>query len=99
MGLDSLYSLYCGKCRKISKLRCDFYIDQTMPNVELVQAIFIYYSYVQVSSGLNHDFLSYHTHTHTHTHNARAHTHTGKYGERQTHRRTEGDEYSIIDKL
>ena len=92
MGLDSLYSLYCGKCRKISKLRCDFYIDQTMPNVELVQAIFIYYNYVQASSGLNHYFLSYHTHTHTNTH-------TRKYGERQTHRRTEGDEYSIIDKL
>ena len=41
MGLDSLY---CGKWRKISKSRCDLDLDRTMPNVELVRAIFIYYS-------------------------------------------------------
>ena len=37
MGLESLY---CGKWRKISKSRRDLDLDQTMPNVELVQAIF-----------------------------------------------------------
>ena len=41
MGLDSLY---CGKWRKISKSHRDLDLDRTMPNVELVQAIFIYYS-------------------------------------------------------
>ena len=40
MGLDSLY---CGKWRKISKLRRDLDLDRTMPNVELVRAIFILY--------------------------------------------------------
>ena len=39
MGLNSLY---CGKWRKTSKSRCDLDLDQTMPNMELVQAIFIY---------------------------------------------------------
>ena len=37
-------SLYCGKWRKISKSHCDLDLDQTMPNVELVRAIFIYYN-------------------------------------------------------
>ena len=41
MGLDSLY---CGKWRKISKSRCDLDLDRTMPNVELVLAIFKYYN-------------------------------------------------------
>ena len=40
MGLDSLY---CGKWRKISKSHRDLNLDRTMPNVELVRAIFIYY--------------------------------------------------------
>ena len=50
IGLDTLY---CGKWRKISKSRRDLDLDQTMPNVELVQAISIYsvLQYVQVSSG------------------------------------------------
>ena len=38
MGLDSLY---CGKWRKISKSRHDLDLDRTMPNVELIRAIFI----------------------------------------------------------
>ena len=37
-----LESLYCGKWRKISKSRLDLDLDRTKPNVELVQAIFIY---------------------------------------------------------
>ena len=41
IGLDNLY---CGKWRKISKSRHDLDLDRTMPNVELVQAIFIYYN-------------------------------------------------------
>ena len=35
-------SLYCGKWRKLSKSRCD--LDRTMPNVELIRAISIYYN-------------------------------------------------------
>ena len=41
IGLDSLY---CGKWRKVSKSRRDLDLDWTMPNVELVRAIFIYYN-------------------------------------------------------
>ena len=41
MGLDILY---CGKWRKISKSCHDLDLDRTMPNVELVRAIFIYYN-------------------------------------------------------
>ena len=41
IGLDSLY---CGKWRKIPKSRHDLDLDQTMPNVELVRAIFKYYN-------------------------------------------------------
>ena len=59
MGLDSLY---CGKWRKISKSRHDLDLDWTMPNVELVRAIFIYYNM------LNHYFLSYHVHRQTDRH-------------------------------
>ena len=49
-GLDTLY---CRKWRKISKSYRDLDRDQTMPNVELVRAIFHILQYVQVSSGLN----------------------------------------------
>ena len=62
MGLDSLY---CGKWRKISKSRRDLDLDRTMPNVELVRAIFIILQYVQVSRQLNHYFLSYRVHRQT----------------------------------
>ena len=41
--------------------------------------------YVQVSSQLNHYFLSYRVHTHTHTHT-----------ESHTERHTDGHEYSIV---
>ena len=72
--------LYCGKWRKISKSRCDLDLDRTMPNVELFRASFIYY-HVQVSSRLNHYFLSYRVHRHT----------DGK-----TERHADGHEYSIV---
>ena len=39
-----IYSMYCGKWRKISKSSRDLDLDRTMPNVELVRAIFIYYN-------------------------------------------------------
>ena len=80
MGLDSLY---CGKWRKISKSRRDLDLDRTMPNVELVRAIFIYYNLFQVSSQLNHYFLSYRVHRQTDRH-----THTDRH--------TDGHEYSIV---
>ena len=69
-------------------LRCDFDLGRTMPNVELVRAIFIILLYGQVSSGLNDYFLSYHVHRQTDRH-----THT----DTQTNRH----EYSIVavDKL
>ena len=41
IGLDSLY---CGKWRKFSKSCCGLDLDRTMPNVELVRAISIYYN-------------------------------------------------------
>ena len=57
-----------------------------MPNVELVRAIFIMLPYVQVSSGMNHSFLSYCVHSQIH---------------RPTDTQTDGHEYSIVafDKL
>ena len=39
---------------KISKSLCDLDLDRTMPNVELVRAIFIILPYVKVSNGLTH---------------------------------------------
>ena len=45
--------------------------------------------YVQVSSGLNHYFVSYRVHRHTDRH---THTKTDP----QTHRQTDGHEYSIV---
>ena len=82
MGLDSLY---CGKWRKISKSRRDPDLDRTMPNVELVRTIFIYYNMFKNSSQLNHFFLSYRVHRHTH-----------RQTDRRTDTHTDGDEYSIV---
>ena len=45
-GLDSLY---CGKWGKISKSHRDLDLDRTMPNVELVRAIFKYYNMFKLS--------------------------------------------------
>ena len=66
MGLDSLY---CGKWRKISKSHRDLDLDQTMPNVELVRAIFIYYSMFKFkwTEPLFFELSCTQTHTHTHT--------------------------------
>ena len=50
IGLDSLY---CGKWRKISKSRWDLDLDQTMPKVELVRAIFIYYNMIKLNPNSN----------------------------------------------
>ena len=58
-GLDILY---CGKWRKI-----DLDLDQTMPNVELVGAIFIVIIVIM--------YTDTHTHAHTHTHTQK-HKHT-----------------------
>ena len=81
-----LHSLYCGKWRKISKSRRDLDLDRTMPNVELVRAIFMYIlQHVQVSRQLNHYFLSY-----------RVHRQRDRQTDRQTDRHTDNDEYSIV---
>ena len=59
-------SLYHGKWRKNSKSHCHLDLDRTIPNVELVRANYIL-QYVQVLSGLNHYFLSYHAQRYTDT--------------------------------
>ena len=71
IGLDSLY---CGEWRKISNSSRDLDLDQTMLYFHILQ-------YVQVSSGINHYFLSYRVHRQTHRH---------------TDRHTDGHEYSIV---
>ena len=72
MGLDSLY---CGKWRKVSKSRRDLDLDQTMPNIELVRAIFIYHSMFK--------FQVVYTETHTQTDR-----HKDRWTDRQTHTHT-----------
>ena len=77
-GLDILY---CGKWRKI-----DLDLDQTMPNVELVGAIFVVIIVIM--------YTDTHTRTHTHTHtHTKTQTHTGRNRDRH--------DYSIVvvDKL
>ena len=39
-----LDGLYCGKWGKILKSRSDLDLDQIMPNVELIRALFICYN-------------------------------------------------------
>ena len=78
-GLDSLY---CGKWRKMSHHDLD--LDRTMPNLEIVRAIFIYYNMFKWFEPLFFELsctqtdrptdrqTDRHTHIHTHTH---THTH------------------------
>ena len=40
-------SLYCGKWGKLLKTYSDLNLDPMMLNIELVQAIFIYYNVIQ----------------------------------------------------
>ena len=81
MGPDSLY---CSKWRKISKSRHDLDLGQTMPYIDLVQVIFIYYNVFKfhvprtISLGA---IVQEHTHTETHTH---------------TDAHKDSDEYSIV---
>ena len=77
MGLDSLY---CGKWRKISKSHRDLDLDQTMPNVELVRAIFIYYTVCSSFTSIEPLFFEL----------------SCTQTDRQTHRHTDNDEYSIV---
>ena len=55
----SLDSLYCSKYRKKSKSCRDLDLDRTMPNVELIQAIFIYYNIFKFHVPRLIIFLSY----------------------------------------
>ena len=71
------------------KSRRDLDLDRTMPNVELVRAIFIYYNMFEVSSGLSHYFFSYRVHRQTERH-------TDRQTDRQTHIHTDKHEYSIV---
>ena len=92
MDLDSLY---CGKWRKISKSRRDLDLDQKMPNVELIRAIFIYYNICSSFKWI--EPLSYCVHRHTHRQTDRQ-TDTKMDGrtDRQTDTHTDGHEYSIV---
>ena len=77
-------SLYCAKSRKLSKLRRDLDLGLTMPNIELVRVIFIYYNVFKFQVPRSISFrviMQKHTHMETHTH-AYTHTHT------QTHTKT-----------
>ena len=55
---------------KISKSSCDLDLDLdgTIPNVELVQAIFIFHNICSSFTPIEPLILSYHVHTHAHTH-------------------------------
>ena len=68
-------TLYCGKWRKISKSRHDLDLGLTMPSIEVVRVIFIYYNVfkVQVPRSIS---LSYRANTHTPTD---AHKDTDEY--------------------
>ena len=65
MGLDSLY---CFKWSKISKSCRDLDLDQTMPNVELVRAIFIYYNMFKFQVTQTHRQTDRRTDRHQDTH-------------------------------
>ena len=63
--------LYCSKWRKISKSLCDLDLSPTMPNIELVRNIFIYYNVFKFHVPRSISFLviaETHTHSETHTH-------------------------------
>ena len=77
--------MYCGKWRKISKSRRDLDLDQTMPNVEHVRAIFIYYKLFKFKwiDQLFFELSCTQLHTHTQT-------------DRKTHRQTDRHDYSIV---
>ena len=74
--------------RKFLKAYSDLILDLTMLNIELVQAIFIYYNVFQFHVPRSITFLSYHAITHTHTH-------THKHGHTHTHTHS-SDKYSIV---
>ena len=59
---------FCGKWRKISKSRCDLDLGPAMPNIELVQDIFIYYSVSQfhVPRSITFELLCKNTETRKH---------------------------------
>ena len=84
MGLDSLY---CGKWRKISKSRRDLDLDRTMPNVELVRAVFMYYSMFKFHAIEPLFFELSCTQTDRHT---------DRQTDTQTNGHTDNDEYSIV---
>ena len=62
------YSLYCCKWRKISKSRRDLDLGPTMPNIELVRVIFIYFNVFKFQVPRSISFcIIVQTHIHTHT--------------------------------
>ena len=67
IGPDSLYR---GKWRKISKSHRDLDLDPTMPIIELIRDIFIYYKVFEfhVARSITFWVIVQNTHTHTHTH-------------------------------
>ena len=91
MGPDNLY---CGKWKKISKLRSDLDLGLTMPNIKLVRDIFLYttmYSNFMFLDQLLFELSCKNTETQKHA-NTHAYTHT--YTRARTH--TDSDEYCIV---
>ena len=68
MGPDSLY---CSKWSKISKSRHNLDLSVTMPNIEIVRVIFIYYNIFKFHASRSISFgviVQKYTHINTHTH-------------------------------
>ena len=77
----------------MSKSRHDLDLDQTMPNVELVRAIFIYYN---IKFQVDY-FLSYRVHRQTDTQTPRqTDGKTPRHQDAQTDTQTHADAYSIV---
>ena len=67
-------SLYCGKWGKFMNAYRDLDLDPMKLNIELVQAIFIFYNVFQFCVPRSISFrviVQKHTHTQTHTHTQR----------------------------
>ena len=74
LGLDNLY---CGKWRQISKSCCELDLNQTIPSVGLVRAIFIYYNMLKLQVDWTIIFIVY-------TDSRTAETQTDRHTDTQT---------------
>ena len=89
---------------KFPKFHRDLDLDPTMPNIELVQHIFIYNNVFKfyVSRLVTLKISCKHTHTHTHTHartHARTHTHTHTHIHTHKHARAHTHTHGCTHRL